>query len=485
MAVDPRSVSALLRELPGVDTLLASKALGGALRRWGRRLVVLCLREEIDAARQRVLAGDDRFRPGDVDWVTAVERRAAAARRPRPQPVINATGVPIHTNLGRVPLAEAARAALERVASGYCDLEYDLEAGRRGSRHHHVVDLLRELTGAEDALVVNNNAAAVLLATAGLAAGGEVVVSRGELVEIGGSFRIPDVIRQGGARLVEVGTTNRTHLRDYEAAVGADTRMLLKVHRSNFTLSGFTAEVPAAELATLALQRGLLSVQDLGSGCLVRLEGPGLTGEPTVPQAVAAGPDVVTFSGDKLIGGPQAGVLVGRRQAIARLRTHPLLRALRPDKLTLAALGATLELVREGRAQESIPVLRMLLASAQDLRQRAERFTDALTQRWSADGGTSGQLRVELRDHEAPAGGGALPGRLRPVTLILLAAGRQAGSATEQHARLRHQTPPVVARVVDERLALDLRCVAPAEESHLAAALVAALGSPAEQAPRR
>lgn len=464
--------NARLRALPGVDTLLSSEALAPLLERFGHALVVRCLRAELADTRRRLLRDQASGAPSGDDWAAAVRRRAADALRPRPRPVINATGVPIHTNLGRVPLATAARAALEQVSAGYCDLEYDLPEGSRGSRHHHVVDLLGELTGAEDALVVNNNAAAVLLVAAALGGGGEVIVSRGELVEIGGSFRIPDVIRQGGARLVEVGTTNRTHLEDYAAAIGPDTRLLLKVHRSNFTLEGFTAEVSTAALTTLAHEHGLLCAEDLGSGSLVRFEEAELRGEPTVQQSVSTGLDLVCFSGDKLVGGPQAGLIVGRSAVIDRLRGHPLLRAVRPCKLTLAALGATLALVRDERARTDIPVLRMLLASADELRRRSQAFAARLT------AGDPAPL-VELRAGQAPSGGGAMPGRTRPVTLLLLRCPQGARSAATLHAALRAHDPPVVARVVDGQLAVDLRCVEPSQEAALLEALLVCLNAAA------
>ncbi|MBM4320756.1 MAG: L-seryl-tRNA(Sec) selenium transferase, partial [Deltaproteobacteria bacterium] len=358
-----------LRSLPAVGELLALPELRQLEAEVGRPRLLAAVRAAIAQVRGALRAGG---LPADTaleghPWEQEVRRSLAELGRPSPRPVINATGVVIHTNLGRVPLAERAIAAIAEAARGYTDLEYDLRAGERSSRQVHAAALLGELTGAEDALIVNNNAAGVLLATSALAAGGEVIVSRGELVEIGGSFRIPEVIVQGGARLVEVGTTNRTHLRDYQRAIGPATRLLLKVHRSNFVLRGFTAEVGRADLVRLGRDHGLPVVEDLGSGCLIDLTGFGLPGEPTVQQAVAAGCDLVCCSGDKLVGGPQAGLLLGRRETMARLRHHPLMRAVRPDKLTIAGLVATLTSYRDGRAREELPVLRMLSIEAATL----------------------------------------------------------------------------------------------------------------------
>ena len=328
------------RALPSVASLLENDRLRPLLERAPRGVVVDAIRRTIDAARSEPAAA-----PADADaWAEAVGRAIDRATLPSLRRVINATGVVLHTNLGRAPLPGAAIAAIARVAAGFSNLEYDIEKGERGSRYAHCAGLLRELTGAEDALVVNNGAAALVLALNTLADGRDAIVSRGELIEIGGSFRIPDIMAKSGARLVEVGTTNRTHLDDYRRALAADTRAIVKVHRSNFEQAGFVADAPASALAALAAERGLPLLHDLGSGLLLSLDAYGLTGEPTAADAVRDGAALVTMSGDKLLGGPQAGIVVGRRDLIERMRANPLTRAYRVDKLTLAALEATLAL---------------------------------------------------------------------------------------------------------------------------------------------
>src|SRR5262249_17593371 len=362
--------------------------------RWA---VLRAARDEIDRLRAALLAVPaGETAPEPVPDGARMRAALEELLRPSLVRVINATGVVLHTNLGRAPLHPRAVERVGEVAAGYCNLEYELDARRRGSRHDHVADLLCELCGAEAACVVNNNAGAVLVALAELAAGREVVVSRGELVEIGGSFRVPDVMRASGARLHEVGTTNKTPPHDYRAAIGPDTALLLKVHRSNFALVGFTAEVALADLVAIGRERGVPVMIDLGSGSLVEL-----AGEPTAPAAVKDGADVVTFSGDKLLGGPQAGLLVGRREPIARTRKHPRVRALRCDKMTVAALEATLELHRDGRSDE-IPTLSMLHAGSDSLRARAERLLGAVR-------AAAPQLALELRAVRSAVGGGALP----------------------------------------------------------------------------
>ncbi|MGQ9365757.1 L-seryl-tRNA(Sec) selenium transferase [Azospirillum sp. A39] len=457
----PREAPAdAFRRLPQVQRLLETADAGALVAAHGHRAVAAALRAELEDARAAIRAGAGA--PAPAALLAAARARLAASRRPALRPAINATGVVLHTNLGRAPLAAEAVEAVAAVAGGYANLELDLETGRRGGRADAVAALLCELTGAEAALAVNNNAAAVLLALSALAAGGEAVVSRGELVEIGGSFRIPDVVRQGGARLVEVGATNKTRLSDYEAAIGPDTRVLLKVHQSNFRIVGFTAAPATAELATLARRRGLALVEDLGSGTLVDLTAYGLPYEPTVGDAVAAGVDLVTFSGDKLLGGPQAGLVVGRGDLVARLKAHPLMRALRLDKLGLAALEATLRLYREPeRLAARLPVLTMLGATPQALEDRAARLAGLLN---GIDG-----LAVEPGEAEAAAGGGALPGVAIPTrTLALRAAALSAGALA---ARLRAGRPAVVGRLSGDRLLLDLRTVAEAELPALAAAV--------------
>ncbi len=441
-----------LRKLPSVDRLLRAPELAQVIADWGHELVTDAIRRAVDRAREAVLSGHPCPEQGVLirDAMAEIER----VTRPSLNPVINATGVIIHTNLGRAPLSAAARGAMVAVARGYSNLEYDLEAGRRGSRYDHAVALLRQLTGAEDALVVNNNAGAVLLALAGVAAGREVIVSRGQLVEIGGGFRVPDVMRQSGARLVEVGTTNRTHLRDYEAAIGPETAALLRVHQSNFRIIGFTTEVSLAEMVALAREHGLAVIDDLGSGTLLDTTAYGLAPEPRVQESVAAGADLVTFSGDKLLGGPQAGIIVGRERWVRALRRHPLARALRVDKTTLAGLQATLLHYLRGEAEREIPVWRMIAARPEDLERRARTWAEAL----QAQG-----VEAVIAATQSAVGGGSLPGETLPSTAVVLTQ----RSAEALGRALREGDPPVVARVVDEQVWLDPRTVQPEEESAL------------------
>jgi L-seryl-tRNA(Ser) seleniumtransferase len=448
----PADRNAVLRRLPKVDEVLASPALSGLLERAPRWAVLTAVRAEIERLRAEILA--ERSSAVDIDE-RQVAAEVAALLEPSLRPVLNATGVVLHTNLGRAPLAAAAVARVVDVARGYANLEYRLDERRRGSRHEHVAHLLATLTGAEDALVVNNCAAAVLLALSQLAAGRGVVVSRGELVEIGGSFRVPDVMRASGARLVEVGTTNRTHARDYEAAAADEgTALLLKVHRSNFAVVGFTAEVSVGELAEIAHRKNLHAMVDLGSGALTDLRALGLAdpdrSEPTVPEIVAAGADVVTFSGDKLLGGPQAGIVVGKRTLIAAMRAHPLLRAVRPDKMTLAALEATLELYRDGRSAE-IPALAMLSTPEPTLEARAQKLAAAGQAAWPALAFTPVRVRSAV-------GGGALP-TVEPWSWAVAVSASDASgpSADALDARLRRGLTPVVARIAEDRLLLDVR----------------------------
>jgi L-seryl-tRNA(Ser) seleniumtransferase len=426
----PGDANAALRRLPKVDEVLGSPKMQELLQTAPRWAVVTAVRSEIARLRHGVLAGGDAV---EVD-VASVAADVARLTRASLRPVINATGVVLHTNLGRAPLARAAIERIVAVARGYNNLEYKLDAKQRGSRHDHVRSLLCELTGAEEALVVNNCAAAVLLALSGLAAGRGVVVSRGELVEIGGSFRVPDVMRASGARLVEVGTTNRTHLRDYQVD---DAALLLKVHRSNFAVVGFTNEVTVAELVGL----GKPVMVDLGSGGLVELHLEDAH-EPTVQSIVKQGADVVTFSGDKLLGGPQAGILVGKRTTIEPLRTHPLLRALRPDKLTLAALEATLQLYRDGNSSE-VPALAMLAATEPQLQARAEKLSAACA-------GAQPDLQFGTMRVRSAVGGGSLP-LCEPWSWAVAVEGNP--EAIE--AALRGHD--IVARIADDRLLLDVR----------------------------
>jgi L-seryl-tRNA(Ser) seleniumtransferase len=444
----------LLRRLPAVHELVAAAAEIGAAPRWA---VVEAARRAVAARREAILAG----RVESVELEPAeVAAAAAALARPSLRRVVNATGVVLHTNLGRAPLAAAARRAVDEIAGGYATLEYDLERGERGSRHGHAAALLRDLTGAEDALVVNNNAAACLLALGALAAGREVVVSRGELVEIGGSFRIPDILGTSGCRLVEVGTTTKPRIADYEAAIGDATALLLKVHPSNFAMVGFAEAAPLDEVVALARRRGLAAMIDLGSGALLdaaEQRGLGLPVEPPVREAVAAGVDLACFSGDKLLGGAQAGILVGRAAAIARCRSHPLMRALRPDKLTIAALGATLALYRDGRAAE-VPAIAMLGATAGALRARAEALR-------AACGEVPGVV-LGVAPTASAVGGGAMPLAELPSWSVTVE-----GDADRIDRTLRAAPVPVIARVADGRVVLDLRTIAPADEPDVIAAI--------------
>jgi L-seryl-tRNA(Ser) seleniumtransferase len=431
-----------LRELPSVDELLARQELEGLVAEHGRPLVLAAARAALARAREDVKAG---FPPGDIAERTTLELEARL--RPSLRRVLNATGVVVHTNLGRAPLADAALDRVREVGAGYSNLEYDLETGSRGSRQDHVATLLRELTGAEAALVVNNNAAAVLLALAALAEGREVIVSRGELIEIGDGFRIPDVLARSGASLVEVGTTNRTRLADYERAITERTGALLRVHQSNFRMVGFTEQARPRDLARLADRHGLPLVDDLGSGALVE------TGdEPTARASIEAGAHVVAISGDKLLGGPQAGILAGRAELIERMRRHPLQRALRADKLTLAALEGTLALYRAG--SRDVPVLRILDEPAEAVRARAERLAEL----------TGGTVVATV----ARSGGGALP-----VTEI---ASYACALPLELAAPLRRREPAVIGIVRDDMLLLDCRTLTDAEVDEAAEAVRSARG---------
>jgi L-seryl-tRNA(Ser) seleniumtransferase len=439
-----------LRKLPPVQRLLETETAQALCVEFGHAAVVGALREVLEEAREEIGSGALAAAPSAQTVLARCGEKLRARRRRGLRRTINATGIVLHTNLGRAPLAAEALAAVADVAAGYCNLEFDLAAGRRGSRTDAVEPLLRELTGAEAALAVNNGAAAVLLALSALAGGGEVIVSRGELVEIGGGFRVPDVIRQGGARLVEVGSTNKTRLADYRAAIGAETRVLLKVHQSNFRTIGFTEETSIAELADLAHAHGLTVVADLGSGLMHAAPG---AAEPTLAEALGAGADLVTCSGDKLLGGPQAGLILGRRAAVEPLRRHPLLRAVRLDKMSLAALEATLMLHRD--APERVPVRRMLGQSEAMLQARAERLRSLL-----------GAGVVEAV--EGFAGGGSLPEeRIASRALAL----QPPMGADQAAARLRAGDPAVVGRISEGRLLIDLLAVADDELPPLAAAL--------------
>jgi len=447
---DPR------RRLPAVDALLAEPDIAALLAAHPRSLVLRAVRETIDAAR-----ADGGTAPPE-GWGAAVLARVHQLAAPSFEPVINATGVVLHTNLGRAPLARVALDAMTRAGEAYSNLEYDLARGARGSRHGICRDLLIELTDAQDALVVNNAAGALLVALSALAREGEAIVSRGELVEIGGAFRIPDIMARSGARLVEVGTTNRTHRQDYAGAITAATRVLLKVHRSNFQVTGFTTEVPAQEIASIAHAGGVASLFDLGSGLLLDLTHWGLAGEPSVREALASGVDVVAFSGDKLLGGPQAGILLGTKPAIDACRHDPLARAVRSDKFTLAALEATLALYRDPEvARREIPVLRMLTEGVEQIRQRA----DALHK-----GVGKGARIIE---GESEVGGGSFPGAKLKTWLVELNPRHMTPDTLAE--RLRSAEPPIIARIAGDRVVLDPRTIFPGQIETVARAVRAAL----------
>lgn len=455
----------LLRALPSVDALLASDAGAAWLRALPRERVAALARDALAEARAAILA--DEAPGGSAAAVeTRIEAKLARLTRPSLRRVINASGVILHTNLGRAPLAAPAVEAVRETAAGYSNLEYDLAAGGRGRRDVHAGELLERLLGAP-AVVVNNNAAAVLLVLHELSRDGETIVSRGELIEIGDGFRIPQILECSGAALREVGTTNRTRIDDYRAAIGERARVLLRVHPSNFRQIGFTGRPSLAELAALARENSLPLVEDLGSGCLDDLRAMGIDDEAPVGASLAAGADVVTFSGDKLLGGPQAGIIAGKPQLVERIRRNPLFRALRVDKLTYAALGATLrEYIRGNR--ESIPVLRMMRAPAAELRARAARFVERL-----------GRPGVAVGEGASLLGGGSTPLRSLPSPLIAVEP-RAGGSAQRIERLLRAGDPPAIARIEKGRLLLDLRTVAEAEEDDLLRALEAALRAAAK-----
>jgi L-seryl-tRNA(Ser) seleniumtransferase len=454
-------VTQAYRNLPSVDKLLALPKLKELAEALPQDTVTSLVRHQLDSARAAIKGGAEA--PGEEALVAAVVEHANDLWHPRPQPVINATGVVIHTNLGRAPLSGDALNAIRRVAEGYSDLEYDLVEGERGSRHSHVEELLRQLTGAEAAMVVNNNASAILLALTSLASGREVIVSRGEAVEIGGGFRVPDVLRQSGASLVEVGTTNRTYPRDFENAITPQTAVFLSVHASNFKVVGFTSSPELSDMVTLAHQHELLLLHDLGSGCFLETADYGMAHEPTPQESIAAGSDVALFSGDKLLGGPQAGIAVGKAEVIQRMARHPLARAVRIDKLSLAALTATLVHYLKGEATEKVPVWAMIATTNEELQERATIWARTVGTRGSATQG------------ESTVGGGSLPGETLPTWLLALDAEGISGGATELARRLRRGTPSVVARVQDEKVMLDPRTVSLDEEPQLLDGVIAAL----------
>ena len=474
-----RSSNAILRSIPSVDELIVSPRLSALVSQAGRRLIVAATRSVLAAVRARLAEHPEdaraKLKPGDLaeQLIAEIITDVKGVLRPSLRPVINATGVVLHTNLGRAPLGEEFFQQIRAAATRYSNLEYDLESGARGKRDVHTSRLLQRLTGAEAAIVVNNNAAAVFLVLAALARGGEVIVSRGELIEIGDGFRIPDIMAESGAVLREVGATNRTRLSDYERAINERTRLLLRVHRSNFQMAGFTSQPSLEELVKLGRKTSLPVYEDLGSGCLADLSSRGVA-EPVVRSSVAAGVSIISFSGDKLLGGPQAGIIVGEKELIARIRRHPMFRALRVDKLTIAALEATLLAYLRGTGasgHDSIPAIRMISTGAAEIGARAEHLVEMLRARVAVS-----FAKFEVREGESVIGGGSTPGQLLPTHLISVESLRC--SAAELEERLRRGVSgglPIIARVENDRLILDLRTVFPEQESVLVESLSAAL----------
>ena len=458
-ASEPTDAGSGRRALPSVSSLLARPEISNMVPATQRETLTAAVRTAIAAVRNRarppVSAGD---------WPAAVAAELDALQRPSLRPVLNATGIVLHTNLGRAPLPDSAIAAMRAVAAGFSTLEYDLESGERGSRDVHCQPLLSEVTGADDALVVNNCAAAIVLALNTVAANRDVIISRGELIEIGGSFRIPDIMASSTARLIEVGTTNRTHLLDYRASLTGVTAAVIKVHRSNFVQSGYTADVALDELAPLAAERRIPLIFDLGSGLLISLDRYGLSGEPTARSALTAGADLVLMSGDKLLGGPQAGIIVGRSDLVARMRANPMARAFRADKVTLAALEATLRLYRDpDNAVREIPTLAMLCSPLERIEERAQALARVLTERGH---------RAEVVASRGAVGAGAFPAHELPSAAVALP-----GNGKALAARLRTGSPPVVARIHEGRVLLDLRSVPENDDTALAEAVAGALAA--------
>lgn len=458
-----------LSQLPSVDECLKSDEGKRWLISYPRRIVLRSIRETLDEKRKEILKG---LAPDiSVDAISCeIESRIKAFSSYRLIPLINATGVIVHTNLGRSVLSERAVENVISVARNYSNLEYDLRQGRRGERYSHLKDILMELSDAEDGIVVNNNASAVLLCLNTFTKDREVIVSRGELVEIGGSFRIPEVIRSSGAILREVGTTNKTHLSDYRNALCGDTALFLKVHQSNYKIIGFTEEVSLESLVKLAKEFKIPLMADLGSGCMIDLKKYGIYGEPTVQDVIRAGVDIVCFSGDKLLGGPQAGIILGRKWMIQKIRKNPLLRALRVDKMTIAALEATfMEYLDEDRAIRNIPTVRMLLQTVEDIRKRARKIYNSLKK------GIFNQARIEIIKEQSQAGGGSLPGvdfptfavSIKPINISL----------NELEKRLRFGNPPVIARIKEGALLIDVRTVEEKEIKNLINCIKIALAS--------
>jgi L-seryl-tRNA(Ser) seleniumtransferase len=468
----------LLRLLPSIDALLRTATAGSLQTSVGLEHLCGLARKVTDELRQEMMATPASPEDATPDqelsraaFLEEAERRLVKAHEAETisglRRVINATGVILHTNLGRAPLSDAARRAVAESA-GYCSLEYDLASGERGRRGGRVEDLLAQMTGAESALVLNNCAAAALLVLTTLARDGETIVSRGELVEIGGDFRVPEVMAQSGTRMIEVGTTNRTNLSDYRKAISEKTRLIMRVHTSNYRVVGFTKTPRLRELADLAHEAGLLIYEDAGSGALVDLSGLGITGEPVIRESIGEGIDVVSFSGDKLLGGPQAGLLVGRAAVIEQMRSHPLYRALRADKLRIAALEATLDAYARSASAVEVPAQRFIAMSPAEIKARAEQFVERLRRRIQSG------IQLEVIEGESAVGGGAAPtAHLRTVLISLT---HEKLTANQLEVGLRRSRPPVIARIVEDRVLMDLRTVAEAEEPEVEQAILALAG---------
>ncbi|KPK13318.1 MAG: L-seryl-tRNA(Sec) selenium transferase [Anaerolineae bacterium SG8_19] len=457
--ISSSDISFRLRQLPSVDSLLNSAGGEELIVRFGRELTLEALRRALDLSRYAIAEGRQQ-QIEIVDLIASADSWLKELIAPTLRPVVNATGVIIHTNLGRAPTSSAAIAAIMATAKGYSTLEYDLESGQRGSRTIHAEKLITRITGAEAALVVNNNAAALLLMLTALCQGREIIISRGQLVEIGGGFRIPDVMAQSGAKLVEVGTTNRTHLTDYDQAISEYTSAILVAHHSNFKVVGFTSEPALGEIAELAHQQDLLMLYDQGSGALLDTSKFGLDPEPLVQTALQSGVDVVTFSGDKLLGGPQAGILCGRETLISQMKRHPLARAVRADKMALAALSATLTRYLTGQALNEIPVWQMIARPLEEIEKLAHEWAELLTIKG---------LSVEVIDGQSTIGGGSLPGATLPTKLLALNHPKPVKLAND----LRYQDPPIIARISEDQLVFDPRTVLPGQEQALIGAIIA------------
>jgi L-seryl-tRNA(Ser) seleniumtransferase len=445
-----------LRSLPSVDKLLKSAQVIEWLDRFGRPLTLEAIRVSLDEARESYRNGQPI--PDQDTLLARTQELLETWVVPTLEPVINASGVILHTNLGRAPLSEAALQAMRDVSSGYSSLEYDLKRGKRGSRLVHAEAILQRLTGAEAAVVVNNNAAAVMLVLTALARRRAVVIARTQMVEIGGGFRVPDVMKQSGARLVEVGTTNRVHPEDYKDALDEKPVLFLRAHRSNFRIVGFTSEPSLSEITEIAHGAGIRLVDDLGSGSLLDTSDYGLGHEPMVQESLAAGADIVCFSGDKLLGGPQAGIIVGRRDLVTKIKKHPLARAVRADKLCLAALSATLTHYLKDEATDEVPIWRMIVCKPEENKARARHWMEVIGQ-------------GEVVEGESTVGGGSLPGETLPTHLLAL----DVRSPNRLLKHLRNSQPPVIARTKDERVVLDPRTVLPGQDESLLAGLLAAL----------